>query len=105
MITKFVAGKYYRCSLLKRPFSWNKDGAMDFMLDGKWHKCKETSGDKYASFYDSPNPEYEWIWNGLDYFEEKDDYLSLKDELAVLLKQHTPQELIKLILILAKEEK
>lgn len=103
MIRKFVTGKYYKCSLSKRPVSWNDDGEMDFMLDGNWHKCKKASVSAAdASFYDSPDPEYMWAWGDLDYFEER-DYLNLEDELNVLLKYHTPEELIKSILILAKK--
>ncbi|HNW32666.1 MAG TPA: hypothetical protein PKL44_00240 [Candidatus Dojkabacteria bacterium] len=102
MITRFVAGRYYKCSLSERSQEWNEDGEMDFMLDGNWHKCKKAGGPS-ASFYDSPDPEYMWAWGDLDYFEER-DYLNLEDELNVLLKYHTPEELIKSILILAKRK-
>ena len=42
---------------------WNTLGEMDFMKDGKWHECKWGAKDD-ASFYDSPDPNYRWIWKG-----------------------------------------
>lgn len=84
MITEFVAGKYYKCSLSKRSGAWNKNGKMDFMLDGNWHKCK-AADESHASFYDSPDPEFMWEWGDLNYFQER-DYLNL-DEDQIILNQ------------------
>jgi hypothetical protein len=42
MIEKFIVGYYYR--FIKKDketnsTSWNPDGKMDLVLDGKWHRC------------------------------------------------------------------
>eukprot|EP00906_Rhabdomonas_costata_P009223 RCo013071 len=42
---------------------------MDFLLDGKPHQVKEGDEER-ASFFDSPDPNYKWIFSGqLDKFE------------------------------------
>ena len=73
MIKEFVSGKWYRYigpGKGKDNIVWNNEGEMDFLLDGKPHKCNE--GNRYvASFFDSPDPDCLWSFTGkLNYFEE-----------------------------------
>jgi len=72
MITEFKAGHWYVWTGPKeRQACWNESGMMDFILDGKPHQCKH-GNDVFASFYDSPDPDYEWFWSPADlrYFKE-----------------------------------
>ena len=70
-VKKFETGKWYVCHLNERPSSWNSNGEMDGLLDGKPHKCimgYETD----ASFEDIPFPsDGGWcFYCNMDYFEE-----------------------------------
>lgn len=52
MIERFEVGKSYRwIGPKERPFTWNSEGRMDFLLDGKPHKVRyvENNG-KSADF-------------------------------------------------------
>ena len=56
-----------------RPIGWNSSGYMDFMLDGKPHRCRSGSGHDGA-FDDSPHPDREWSWrSGFEYIKEVSD--------------------------------
>jgi hypothetical protein len=87
-IQKFEVGKWYRwtAGVISRPHQWNPDGEMDFILDGKPHKCVAISAPEevqpflnpdhaVAAFEDQPNPAggdlYVWDWDSSrEYFEE-----------------------------------
>eukprot|EP00906_Rhabdomonas_costata_P023217 RCo033428 len=60
-VTKLESGQWYRWTGgPERPGNWNNEG-MDFVLDGKPHQVKESSG-KNASFFDSPKPDSKWYF-------------------------------------------
>lgn len=70
---KFEVGKYYiwtaPSSVNTADISWSVDGRMDFMKDGKPHKCTNISdyGNKYASFEDQPGDKNrQWHWFGAE---------------------------------------
>lgn len=73
MIKSFVSGKWYRYigpGKETDDITWNENGGMDFLLDNKPHQCNEGSI-CFASFFDSPSPNWEWEFKGnLKYFEE-----------------------------------
>jgi len=82
MIKKFKSGKSYK--LREEGFNhivWNGDGKMDFLKDGKPHRCK-IGGRYLASFFDSPSPDREWAFPfSLEYFDEVEQSLiSLLEE-------------------------
>lgn len=55
MVDFFEDGKTYKwIGGSERPFGWNMDGFMDFLLDGKPHKVTKGYGD-LASFEDTPD--------------------------------------------------
>ena len=63
----FEVGYYYRLKTLRnRTALFNSDGLMDYILDGKWHKCIKTKGNSCASFEDDKlalaNGWGCWIW-------------------------------------------
>ena len=64
MIDKFEVGKSYVCSLRERGDRWNREGEMDFLLDGKPHKCIGADG-MDAIFEETPKTE--WCF----YFDEE----------------------------------
>lgn len=71
----FTAGKWYKwVGPKQRPYGWNSEGEMNFMLDGELHQCNKTGEYKYsASFYDSNNSNRIWNWNyGFEYIVEYD---------------------------------
>eukprot|EP00906_Rhabdomonas_costata_P023219 RCo033430 len=60
-VTKLESGQWYRWTGgPERPGNWNNEG-MDFVLDGKPHQVKESSGQN-ASFFDSPKPDSKWYF-------------------------------------------
>ena len=62
-ITAFKSGKWYKwVGPYERQPSWNDRGKMDFILDGKPHRCRE-GAENWASFYDSPDPNFRWSWD------------------------------------------
>lgn len=85
MIEKFKVGYYYRLKTIRtRPASFNREGLMDYMLDGKWHKCVSTSVFSSDAFFeedlDSPSEDVafmiklktHWTWvMVMDDIEEK----------------------------------
>ncbi len=48
-MSKFVVGKYYKCTLKRRGRFWNKEGMMDDVLDGEPRKCL------YSANYGNPS--------------------------------------------------
>jgi hypothetical protein len=76
-VTEFKAGHWYIwVGPKKRRADWNNEPdesgqrGMDFILDGKPHRCTEGFG-ALASFPESPSPEHCWRWSdGLEYFRE-----------------------------------
>ncbi len=68
MIQEFRSGKWYRCLRSERPDSWPSDGSMDFVLDGRTHRC-EIGESSMASFFDSNDPGIMYAWDITD-FEE-----------------------------------
>lgn len=70
-ITEFKSGKWYRwIGPKKRPSGWNHLGEMDFLLDGKPHQCNKGAR-TFASFFDSPDSDYQWAFYGdMKYFRE-----------------------------------
>ncbi len=68
---KFEACKWYVCHLSKRPSTWNDDGKMDGLLDGKPHKCI-MGNETYAEFKDIPfRGDAGWDFHStIDSFEE-----------------------------------
>jgi hypothetical protein len=69
-IKEFEEGKWYVCHAVNRPSSWNEDGKMDGLLDGKPHKC--IMGRKHkAEFEDIPRDGNGWnFYSTMYYFEE-----------------------------------
>ena len=69
-IKEFEKGKWYVCHAVNRPSSWNEDGKMDGLLDGKPHKC--IMGRKHkAEFEDIPRDGNGWnFYSTIGYFEE-----------------------------------
>jgi hypothetical protein len=96
-VTEFNVGHWYQwVGLKKRRPRWNGSsdglgpGNMDFILDGKPHRCTKRNGDYQASFPESPNPGHCWDWtDGLEYFrevpapEKKEDMASLNCRCSV----------------------
>ena len=75
MITEFKENYWYRLvnPPKERPRRFNDRGKMDFMLDGEWHRCKDSKYEE-ASFYDSLDPDWLWDWSGsMDQLEECKD--------------------------------
>jgi hypothetical protein len=78
LVTEFKEGHWYKwIGPKKRRPRWNGSsdglgpGDMDFILDGKPHRCTKRHGDYQASFPESPNPGHCWDWtDGLEYFRE-----------------------------------
>jgi len=74
MIERFEVGKWYALPRgMSRPGDFNERGLMDFMLDGKPHRCLDAKG-MYASFEDQLslprdvwpfNKEHKWNWNSV----------------------------------------
>jgi hypothetical protein len=95
-VTEFKAGHWYIwVGPKKRRADWNNEPdesgqrGMDFILDGKPHRCTEGFG-ALASFPESPSPEHCWRWSdGLEYFREvpapgkKEDTASLNCRCSV----------------------
>ena len=104
MIKEFVSGKWYRYigpGKGKDNIVWNNEGEMDFLLDGKPHKCNE--GNRYvASFFDSPDPDCLWSFTGkLNYFEE----VEMNDETIRIEKLEKELARLKEIVEAKKEKK
>jgi hypothetical protein len=83
MIEKFIVGYYYR--FIKKDketnsTSWNPDGKMDLVLDGKWHRCIEVdSNDTTAALFEnmmSRSGGNLWYW-ALSDFEQKPPVLEM----------------------------
>ena len=104
MIKGFVSGKWYRYigpGKETDDITWNENGQMDFLLDGKPHKCKEGNYSD-ASFFDSPDPNREWEFRrGLNYFEE----VEMNDEMVQIEKLEKELARLKEIVETKKEKK
>lgn len=111
MIKGFVSGKWYRYigpGKEKDTISWNESGWMDFLLDGKPHKCNE-GYDNTASFFDSPDPNRAWgfqkpqkyMGGDLRYFEE----VEMNDEMVQIEKLEKELARLKEIVETKKEKK
>lgn len=46
MVKRFKKGKSYRFVGTERPVTWNEEGAMDFLLDGKPHRVSRVDDPK-----------------------------------------------------------
>jgi len=75
MITDFKNNYYYKWIGPTQPLSgWDWSSEMNFILDGKWHKCNKIDiyNSNNASFYDCCMPEKYWHWGFcIEYFIEK----------------------------------
>ena len=104
MIKSFVSGKWYRYigpGKGKDNITWNSEGEMDFLLDGKPHQCKEGSP-SFASFFDSPDPNWDWNFFGnLECFEE----VEMNDEMAQIERLEKELARLKEIVETKKEKK
>lgn len=104
MIKEFVSGKWYRYIGLgkgKGNIIWNREGKMDFLLDGKPHQCNH-GAEHCASFFDSPNPNKVWEFRrGLNYFKE----VEMNDEMAQIEKLEKELARLKEIVETKKEKK
>ena len=69
MIKGFISKHWYRYNGDRRGNGWNSEGQMDFALDNRPHRCNDGQG-YVASFFDSPDPMWEWIWDDLSLWEE-----------------------------------
>jgi hypothetical protein len=69
MVTEFKVGHWYRWTGPKeRPHRWNSYGEMDFMLDGKPHRCEVSDG--YFAQLSVPLSRT-WFWeSGIEYIVE-----------------------------------
>jgi hypothetical protein len=70
-IKEFEEGKWYVCHAVNRPSSWNEDGKMDGLLDGKPHKC--IMGCKHKAEFENMPLHGDGGWNfysTMYYFEE-----------------------------------
>lgn len=76
--TEFESGEeYVWVGPKSRQRNFNTSGGMDFILDGRPHKCN-LACDSTASFFDSPSPDHKWVW--------RDDLHNLRK--AVRFKTH-----------------
>lgn len=71
MRTGFKSGKWYRY-IGDKYSNYADEGEMDFMKDGKFHKCNKGER-RCASFYDSTDPNWKWVWIDLKNFIEMSD--------------------------------
>ena len=104
MIKEFVSGKWYRYigpGKETDDISWNENGKVDFLLDGKPHQCNH-GAEHCASFFDSPNPNKVWEFRrGLNYFKE----VEMNDEMAQIEKLEKELARLKGIVETKKEKK
>ena len=67
MIKEFVEGKYYVCILKRRGNSWNGEGKMDMVLDGKPRKCIVGNGN--LAVFEGMTDGYLWAWGSEEFVE------------------------------------
>jgi hypothetical protein len=93
MITEMKVGKYYRIpgGLKKRPISFNNKGYMDFMLDGKWHKCIEERkfkglfSDRFKFEGCEFEPVFKEFWNWTSIYEILEERQNIDEDGQYLL--------------------
>lgn len=104
MIKEFKSGHWYRYigpGKYNDGITWNGAGEMDFLLDGKPHQCN-VGDSQCASFFDSPDPNWTWGFNGsLKYFEE----IEMNDEMIQIEKLEKEIARLKEIVEAKKEKK
>lgn len=76
MIKEFKEGKWYIYTG-KRQSIWSSGGEMDFMLDGKPHKCVSANGD-WADFEGNERDFLLWNWGDLTNFFETTEQIWTK---------------------------
>ena len=71
MITEFKVGHWYKWTGPKvRPEGWNSEGKMDYMLDGKPHRCEVVEDDTFFAQLSVLDPQT-WYWSdGIVYIVE-----------------------------------